>query len=47
MSSEEKEITLVVQGDNLSSSELRLWGKEGTKYTSNSVTEECRKVVQN
>jgi hypothetical protein len=46
MTSEEQEISLVVQRDHLSSPELRLRWKQGTEETTDRKTEEGVKVVK-
>jgi hypothetical protein len=46
MSTEEEEITLVVEGNYLTTFELWEWGEEGAEYSADGVTEESGKVVQ-
>ena len=46
MPPEEEEISLVVEGDNLSSAELGKGREEGAKEPSDRVSEECGEVVQ-
>ena len=46
MKSEEDEVSLVVEGDHLSSTELRVVGEQGGKHPSNGVTQSSREVVK-
>ena len=46
MKSEEDEVPLVVEGGHLPSTKLRTVGEEGSKHTSNSMTEPGGEVVQ-
>ena len=44
--SEEDEVSLVVKGDHLSSTKLRVVGEQGSKHPSNGVTQSGGEVVQ-
>jgi hypothetical protein len=46
VSTEEEEITLIVEGDYLSTSELGSWGEEGTEDLTDGLPEKGGEVVQ-
>jgi hypothetical protein len=46
MTAEEEEVSLVVEGDDLSSTELGKRREELTEHASNSVTEQRREAVE-
>ena len=47
MKSEKDKVPLVVEGDDLSPTELRIVGEQSSKHSSNCVTQSGREVVQN
>ena len=47
MKSEENEVSLIVEGDHLTSTKLGVVVKERSKHPSNRVTKPRREVVQN
>lgn len=46
MSPEEQEVTLVVQGGNLTTAELGHWGEELCPHATDGVTEQCGEAVE-